>query len=75
MIHDDEQGPDTSDYRPGHDPGTEEDSHPTLRYKVVEYPTGPDRCTVYEPGASGVELMSTWISLNASSLIDLDRAR
>lgn len=54
---------------------TEGDDCPTLRYEVVESSTGPDRCTVYESGTSGVELMSTWISLDASSLVDLDGAR
>jgi hypothetical protein len=44
---------------------------PELCLAVVAYSDGPDRCTVHPPGLSGVERMSTWISLDRDDLVDV----
>ncbi|WP_245180724.1 DUF7511 domain-containing protein [Haloarcula amylovorans] len=43
-----------------------------LSMTVVQYTDGPDRCTVYPPGLSGVARMSTWLSADRSAFVDLD---
>ena len=42
-----------------------------LRATVVEYEDGPDECTIYPNGVSGVERMTTWISAKEGSYVDL----
>lgn len=42
-----------------------------LAHRVVEYPTGPDRCTVYPPGLSNHARMTTWMTVNADTFVDL----
>lgn len=43
--------------------------------EIVEYPDSPDRVTVYPPGLTGVDRMSTWLSADRSLLVDLDERR
>lgn len=42
-----------------------------LRLAVVRYDEGPDRCTLYPPGLTGIERMETWISADMSAVVDL----
>jgi len=42
---------------------------------VVEYDERPDQCTIYHPDSSGIERMSSWISADTASFIDLYSAR
>lgn len=46
-----------------------------LHAEIVEYPDSPDRVTVYPPGLTGVDRMSTWLSADRSLLVDLDERR
>ncbi|MBV0924670.1 hypothetical protein KTS45_10720 [Halomicroarcula limicola] len=46
-----------------------------LSMTVVQYSDGPDRCTVYPPGLSGVARMSTWLSADRSVFVELDAMR
>jgi hypothetical protein len=73
MIQDDDAvaGPDRN--RGG--PAPSDPTPPTLRHRLVEYPTGPDRCTIYPTDTSGVSRMSTWISIDARYLVDLESVR
>ena len=43
-----------------------------LSMTVVQYSDGPDRCTIYPPGLSGVARMSTWLSADRSLFVDID---
>ena len=42
-----------------------------LRATIVEYENAPDECTIYPSGVSGVERMTTWISAEEGSYVDL----
>lgn len=42
-----------------------------LRATVVEYEDAPDECTIFPRGVSGVERMTTWISAEEGSYVDL----
>ncbi|WP_436927155.1 DUF7511 domain-containing protein [Halosimplex amylolyticum] len=42
---------------------------PRLELALVTYADRPDRCTVYPSGATGVERMSTWVSVDRSLLV------
>jgi len=46
-----------------------------LSMTVVRYSDGPDRCTVYPPGLSGVARMSTWLSADRSLFVDVASIR
>jgi hypothetical protein len=48
---------------------------PTLASRTVRRPDGPDRTTVYPADASGVPRMSTWISVDANCVVDLEALR
>jgi hypothetical protein len=54
---------------------TEAASPPTLHCEIVEHPSGTDRCTLYPPGTSGVSRMSTWLSVDADCLLELEERR
>ena len=43
-----------------------------LSLTVVRYADGPDRCTIYPPEATGDARMSTWLSADYGSFVDLD---
>jgi hypothetical protein len=56
-------------------PSTDADQHgradpPTLELALVQYADRPDRCTVHPADATGVERMSTWISVDRSLVVD-----
>ena len=42
-----------------------------LRATIVEYEDAPDECTIFPRDASGVERMTTWISAEEGSYVDL----
>ncbi|QIO23625.1 hypothetical protein [Haloarcula sp. JP-L23] len=46
-----------------------------LSLTVVQYSDGPDRCTIYPPGLSGVPRMSTWLTADRSAFVALDEMR
>jgi hypothetical protein len=54
--------------------GTEHDDLELVSV-VVQYDDGPDRCTIYHPDSTGLDRMSTWISADLSSFVDLSEAR
>ncbi|MFC7139061.1 hypothetical protein ACFQMA_04310 [Halosimplex aquaticum] len=70
---DDDSFPDRSapsiDDRPG---GSDS---PQLELALVRYTDRPDRCTIHPPDATGVERMSTWISVDRSLVVDVDSMR
>lgn len=43
-----------------------------LRATVVEYENAPDECTIYPRGVSGMEQMTTWMSAEEDSFVDLE---
>jgi len=43
---------------------------PTLELALVKYADRPDRCTIHPPDATGIERMSTWISVDRSLVVD-----
>jgi hypothetical protein len=43
-----------------------------LRATVVEYENAPDECTIYPSGVTGMEQMTTWISAEEDSFVDLE---
>lgn len=51
------------------------DPSPKLHHRTVDRPDGPDRCTVFPAGATGVPRMSTWLTVNADCLVDLETVR
>lgn len=51
------------------------DSGFKLRHRTVSQPNGPDRWTVFPPGMEGVPRMSTWLTVDASCVVDLENAR
>lgn len=48
---------------------------PRLACRTVRRPDGPDRWTVYPADATGVPRMSTWLSVDASCVVDLESVR
>jgi hypothetical protein len=52
------------------DPATD-DAHPTvdLRFVVVEYADGPDRCTIHPPDPAAVT--TTWLTADREDFVDL----
>lgn len=46
-----------------------------LTMTVVTYADAPDRCTVAPPGLSGVARMSTWLTVDRSSVVSLREMR
>lgn len=46
-----------------------------LQMAVVEYARRPDRCTVYPPGLTSVERMSTWITTDRAIVESLAARR
>ncbi|MFQ3318531.1 MAG: hypothetical protein ACI8UR_001910 [Natronomonas sp.] len=51
------------------------DGRPRLEHRVVHRPAGPNRCTVFPPGMTGVPRMSTWLSVNADCVVALEEVR
>jgi len=51
--------------------------HPAaaLAFVRVEYPTGPDRCTIYPQAAEGLTLMETWLTADGDAFVDLGAMR
>ncbi|WP_436910173.1 DUF7511 domain-containing protein [Halosimplex marinum] len=43
---------------------------PALELALVRYADRPDRCTIHPPDATGVERMSTWISVDRTLVVD-----
>ena len=52
-------------------------AHPAeaLAFVRVEYPTGPDRWTIYPHGAEGLTLMETWLTADGDAFVDLGAMR
>jgi hypothetical protein len=48
---------------------------PALRLAVVRRDDAPDRATVHPSGATGIERMETWLSVNLSAVTDLSAWR
>ncbi|WP_415381249.1 hypothetical protein [Halosimplex sp. TS25] len=48
---------------------------PRLELALVRYADRPDRCTIHPPDATGVDRMSTWISVDRSLVVDADSMR
>lgn len=48
---------------------------PRLELALVRYADRPDRCTIHPPDATGVERMSTWISVDRSLVLDVGSMR
>lgn len=46
-----------------------------LECTVVRYRDRPDRCTVFPPDASGIERLSTWLSVDRDSMRSLEAWR
>jgi len=46
-----------------------------LHAVVVENDGGPDECTLYPRGSSGLDRMSRWITVDADAVVDLDAVR
>jgi hypothetical protein len=46
-----------------------------LRAAVVRHDGEPDRCTLYPTDAADADLVTTWLSVNASCLVELRDAR
>ena len=43
---------------------------PRLELALVRYDDRPDRCTIHPPETTGIERMSTWISVDRSLVVD-----
>lgn len=50
-------------------------SRPTLRSAVVRYDARPDRRTVRPPTATDAELVTAWLSADASAFVSLAEMR
>lgn len=48
---------------------------PELVSVVVEHDDRPDQCTIYNPDTSGVDRMSSWITAERETLVDLYSVR
>lgn len=48
---------------------------PELVSKVVEYPSRPDRRTIFPPGLSGVDRMEQWLTADTDVFVDLETWR
>lgn len=48
---------------------------PDLVSVVVEYDDRPDQCTVYDPETTGLDRMSSWITVDRDAVMDLYHAR
>ena len=46
-----------------------------LSLTVVRYSDGPDRCTIYPPEATGDARLSTWLSADYGSVVNLGAVR
>lgn len=46
-----------------------------LEARVVEYPDGPDRCTIYPRGLSEADRVTTWLSADRAAFVSLDLYR
>lgn len=51
--------------------------HPATGFAFVrvEYPSGPDRCTIHPREAEGHTLMATWLTADGGSVVDLAAMR
>jgi len=50
-------------------------SAPRLELALVRYDDRPDRCTIHPPETTGVERMSTWLSVDRSLVVDVASMR
>lgn len=50
--------------------GTAPEDPPQLASTLVRYDGQPDQVTVYPPGTSSVERMSTWITIDADDCLE-----
>ena len=68
---------DSSEARtPSIDPGQPGQADPpTLDLALVRYADRPDRCTIHPPDLTGVERMSTWISVDRTLVVDAETMR
>ncbi|MFD1598238.1 DUF7511 domain-containing protein [Halobellus rarus] len=61
--------------RPTDPPATSESESrrigPELRLSIAERDDGADRGTVHPTGATGMERMETWLSVDLSAVVDL----
>lgn len=48
---------------------------PDLLSKVVEYPSRPDRRTIFPPGLSGIDRMEQWLTADTWVFVDLEAWR
>ncbi|MEF8806896.1 DUF7511 domain-containing protein [Natronomonas sp.] len=51
------------------------DEPPRLECRTVRRADEPDRLTVYPADATGIPRMSTWLSVDASCVVDLESVR
>ena len=51
--------------------GKSGDPHPSLRGVLVRYEDGTEEFTVVSPEVDGDELLTTWVSADESSYVDL----
>ncbi|WP_123533329.1 DUF7511 domain-containing protein [Halosimplex salinum] len=63
------QTPSIADGQPGRS------NAPVLELALVRYDDRPDRCTIHPADATGVERMSTWISVDRSLVVDGESMR
>jgi hypothetical protein len=47
----------------------------TIAAEVVSGPDGSPECTLFPADASGIELMTTWITAEKDSFVDLETMR
>lgn len=57
------------------EPDTGEDLPVQLRATVVEYDDAPDECTIYPQDVSHWDRMTTWITAEEGSYVDLTSLR
>ena len=59
----------------GADGASEPAARPRLASTLVQYAGEPDRVTMYPPGASHIERMSTWLTADADACLDPEGMR
>ncbi|WP_129113258.1 DUF7511 domain-containing protein [Halegenticoccus tardaugens] len=52
-----------------------DDAEIRLTAKIVELDDESVECTIYPPDATGMDLMTTWITAGEGSFVDLDSVR
>lgn len=64
-----------TDYPLGETNAPTDDGRPRLKHRTLSRSDAPNRCTVFPAEASGVPRMSTWLTVDAGCLVDLERMR